>query len=90
VPKSEISTPDNAGPVLRAILNTTAFRPIAFVRFFAAPSRRSSPRAKLEKNLHARHQKRRHVNMPRSDQPVENQRGGYAYRKPLANCALTT
>jgi len=61
VPKSEISTPDNAGPVLRAILNTTAFRPIAFVRFSPAPSRRSSRARRLEKNLHARHQKRRHV-----------------------------
>ncbi len=35
VPKSEMSTPDKAGPVLRAILKTTALRPMALVRFFA-------------------------------------------------------
>ena len=35
MPKSEISTPDNAGPVLRAMLNTTAFSPMALVRFLA-------------------------------------------------------
>ena len=31
--KTDISTPANAGPVLRAMLKTTALRPIALVRF---------------------------------------------------------
>src|SRR5262250_3411969 len=91
MPRSEISKPESAGAVLRAILKTTALSPIALVKFFAGTvSEIIAAREGCRKTCTQAIKKAVTYTCHGSIRAVKISTAVTAYKNPFANCAPTT